>query len=78
MTRTLDLRGLRCPWPALRTAAAMRDSDALIVMVDDPEAPAEIAALAMARDWQLRSEAAGFLQLSATPANGSLSSIAVD
>lgn len=50
----LDLRGLRCPWPALRVARAIREAaeGALIVAVaDDPIAPREINAVAEERGW---------------------------
>jgi tRNA 2-thiouridine synthesizing protein A len=49
MTRTLDLRGLRCPIPLIRTRAALADlapGDALVVLATDPEAPIDLAALA--------------------------------
>jgi tRNA 2-thiouridine synthesizing protein A len=54
--RRLDLRGLRCPWPALRVARALREAavdDILLVMADDPAAPGEIAAVAAERGWTL-------------------------
>lgn len=50
--RLLDLRGMRCPWPALRVGRALREGDAPVVAVsDDPLAPGEIAAVATARGW---------------------------
>jgi len=52
MSRVLDARGLRCPWPVLRLARAMREVDAVDVLADDPAAPDEIAALAQAHGWQ--------------------------
>ena len=47
----LDLRGLRCPWPALRLARALRSGAPLPlrVIADDPAAPAEMRAVAEAR-----------------------------
>jgi tRNA 2-thiouridine synthesizing protein A len=51
----LDLRGLRCPWPAIRVARAIREAgeDAVIVAVaDDPAAPREIGAVAAERGWR--------------------------
>ncbi|NIJ33860.1 sulfurtransferase TusA family protein [Sphingomonas oligoaromativorans] len=51
----LDLRGLRCPWPAIRVARAIREAgeDAVIVAVaDDPAAPREIGAVATERGWR--------------------------
>lgn len=50
---SLDARGLRCPWPVLRLARAMREADTATILADDPAAPAEIAALAAARGWSL-------------------------
>ncbi|HET8613700.1 MAG TPA: sulfurtransferase TusA family protein [Sphingomonas sp.] len=50
--RLLDLRGMRCPWPALRVARAMREGEgAILAVADDPAAPREIAALAAERGW---------------------------
>ncbi|WP_447725032.1 sulfurtransferase TusA family protein [Sphingomonas koreensis] len=49
MTR-IDARGLRCPWPALRLARALRDRAGPIeILADDPAAEREIRALAAAR-----------------------------
>ena len=66
MTR-VDARGMRCPWPALRLAKAMRDADAVTIHADDPRAAGELAALAQANGWTLiqngeefRAIAAGF------------------
>jgi tRNA 2-thiouridine synthesizing protein A len=50
----LDLRGLRCPWPALRVARAIREAGegaAILAVADDPLAPREIAAVADERGW---------------------------
>jgi tRNA 2-thiouridine synthesizing protein A len=49
----VDARGLRCPWPALRAAKAMRSGAAFIIAADDPRAEAELAALARARGWAM-------------------------
>jgi tRNA 2-thiouridine synthesizing protein A len=49
MARTLDLRGLRCPVPLLRTREALPGlpaGETLIVLATDPEAPIDLAALA--------------------------------
>ena len=47
---TIDARGMRCPWPALRLARALRDGAREVeVLADDPVAPAELAAVALAR-----------------------------
>ena len=50
---TLDARGLRCPWPALRLARAMRQGRIVRILADDPAAPGEIAALACEHGWAL-------------------------
>ena len=51
----LDLRGLRCPWPALRVARAIREAGpgavSILAVADDPIAPREIAAVAEERGW---------------------------
>lgn len=49
----VDARGLKCPWPALRLARAMREADRILIVADDPIAPAELAALAEERDWRI-------------------------
>jgi len=43
--------GMRCPWPALRVAKAMRDHSLVIVTADDPIAPRELEALAQEHGW---------------------------
>lgn len=46
----IDARGLRCPWPALRLARALRSGGGPIeILADDPAAEREIRALATAR-----------------------------
>jgi len=47
----VDARGLRCPWPALRLARAMRERGDALILADDPAAPREIAMLAAERGW---------------------------
>ena len=52
----VDARGLRCPWPALRLARAMRQAapgTTTRILADDPAAPAEITALAAERGWSV-------------------------
>lgn len=49
----VDARGMKCPWPALRLARAMRSAETALIVADDPVAPAEIAALARERNWQI-------------------------
>jgi tRNA 2-thiouridine synthesizing protein A len=46
----IDVRGLRCPIPLFRARAALAQlgvRDTLIVLADDPEAPIDLAALAL-------------------------------
>jgi len=43
---------MRCPWPALRAAKAMREADRVMIWADDPNAPSELAALASG-GWRL-------------------------
>ena len=48
---TLDARGLRCPWPALRLARALRNGgqgECFEVLADDPNAEREMRAVAEA------------------------------
>lgn len=47
----IDARGMRCPWPALRAARAMRSARAVVIRADDPMAPRELAALAQEHGW---------------------------
>jgi tRNA 2-thiouridine synthesizing protein A len=56
----VDARGLRCPWPVLRLAKAMREADSVEILADDPAAPDEINALAEARGWAIRTISGGF------------------
>ena len=55
----LDLRGLRCPWPALRVARAIREAGEgaiILAVADDPIAPREITAVAAERGWSATAE----------------------
>lgn len=47
----VNARGMKCPWPALRAARAMREADAILIEADDPIAATELAALAQANGW---------------------------
>lgn len=48
----IDARGMRCPWPVIRLARAMREGAVMVtILADDPIAPDEIAALATTRGW---------------------------
>lgn len=47
MTVRIDARGLRCPWPAIRLARALREGAEVVeICADDPAAPAELARVA--------------------------------
>lgn len=57
-TLVVDARGMRCPWPALRLARAMRDAPDVLLIADDPQAGREVAALASEHGWLVVSETA--------------------
>ena len=60
----VDARGLRCPWPALRLARAVREAGpgtTIELMADDPAAAAEVAALAAERGWRLEASPPRFV-----------------
>lgn len=52
----VDARGMRCPWPALRLARAMRSADSATLISDDPRAAVEAAALAQHHGWAIAVE----------------------
>ena len=56
--QVVDARGMRCPWPALRLARAMREAADVLLIADDPQAAREVAALAGEHGWQVESDAA--------------------
>ncbi|MDR7058707.1 MULTISPECIES: sulfurtransferase TusA family protein [unclassified Sphingopyxis] len=53
----VDARGMRCPWPALRLARAMRDASDVLLIADDPQAGREVAALAGEHGWSVETDA---------------------
>ena len=57
-TVTVDARGMRCPWPALRLARAMRDAREVLLIADDPQAGREVTALADEHGWTIEGYAA--------------------
>ena len=60
-TLTVDARGLRCPWPVLRLARALRDGAGVVdLLSDDPAAAAEVAAYAREYGLGLVAIAGGF------------------
>jgi len=45
----IDARGMRCPWPAIRLAKALRDGATMVeIAADDPRAAGELASAAAA------------------------------
>ncbi|USI76004.1 MULTISPECIES: sulfurtransferase TusA family protein [unclassified Sphingopyxis] len=52
-TRVVDARGMRCPWPALRLARALRETADVLLLADDPQAAREVAALAGEHGWSV-------------------------
>jgi tRNA 2-thiouridine synthesizing protein A len=53
-TTLIDARGLRCPWPVLRLARALRDGAELVEMMsDDPAARGEVASFATQRGLKI-------------------------
>jgi tRNA 2-thiouridine synthesizing protein A len=51
--RLIDARGLKCPWPVLRAARAMREADAVTLLADDPVAMTDVPALAAHHGWAI-------------------------
>jgi tRNA 2-thiouridine synthesizing protein A len=49
----IDARGLKCPWPVLRAARAMREADEILLLADDPVALTDVPALAKAHGWAI-------------------------
>ncbi|WP_311267095.1 sulfurtransferase TusA family protein [Sphingobium sp. WCS2017Hpa-17] len=48
----VNARGMKCPWPVLRAARALREAQAIVIEADDPIAPRELEALAQAQGWR--------------------------
>ncbi len=45
----IDARGMRCPWPAIRLAKALRDGATMVeIEADDPRAGGELTSAATA------------------------------
>lgn len=47
----VEARGMRCPWPVLRAARALRDHATVEIRADDPMAAGELETLAAERGW---------------------------
>jgi len=60
--RLIDARGLKCPWPVLRAARAMRDCGAITLLADDPVALIDVPALARAQGWRVHVREEGCFQ----------------
>lgn len=72
MTLRLDLRGMRCPWPALRLARALREgATAVEILADDPAAERELAAVAEAAGADILATEQVFRITRAAPVNPS-------
>jgi len=58
----VDARGLRCPWPVLRLARALRDGACMVELLsDDPAAAGEVAAFAAERGLAVVARAGRFV-----------------
>ncbi|MET0249247.1 MAG: sulfurtransferase TusA family protein [Sphingobium sp.] len=60
----IDARGMKCPWPALRAARAMRSAQAVAIEADDPIADRELAAMAHEQGWTFEAKGAHLFLLS--------------
>jgi tRNA 2-thiouridine synthesizing protein A len=47
----VDARGLKCPWPVLRAARAMREHPDIALLSDDPVALTDVPILAQTHGW---------------------------
>ncbi|MEN3749218.1 sulfurtransferase TusA family protein [Sphingomonas sp. HF-S3] len=56
MTHRIDARGMRCPWPAIRLARALRERETgeVEIRADDPAAPRELRLVADHAGWTFR------------------------
>lgn len=63
----INALGMKCPWPVLRAARAMRSADAIVIAADDPMAGRELTALASERGWGLRVLTENRFLISSTP-----------
>jgi tRNA 2-thiouridine synthesizing protein A len=54
-SRTVDARGMLCPWPVLRLGRAARELGGpgmIRILADDPIAPRELVQLCAERGWE--------------------------
>lgn len=56
----VDARGMRCPWPVLRLARAMRGANEVVLLADDPQAAREARALAVEQGWHIEDMGEGW------------------
>ncbi len=59
MEKTLDLRGLSCPIPLIRTRDALADAAAVTIIVDEPAPRENIIKFAKAQNYKVESTVAG-------------------
>ncbi|WP_371362281.1 hypothetical protein SRRS_34700 [Sporomusa rhizae] len=59
MANVLDLRGLSCPIPLIKTKDALNDSAAITVLVDEPPAKENIIKFARSQNFQVECSEAG-------------------
>lgn len=59
----VDARGMKCPWPALRAARAMRATHAVTIEADDPNAARELEALTRQHGWKFAATTAHRFEL---------------
>jgi tRNA 2-thiouridine synthesizing protein A len=66
---TIDARGMRCPWPALRLARAVRDAGPgkFVLLADDPAAARDVPALCAERGWAVESAPGSFVVVAGEP-----------
>lgn len=57
----VDARAMRCPWPVLRLARAMRGNAKVHILADDPQAERELNALAREQGWDISPYDGGWL-----------------
>ena len=59
MANILDLRGLSCPIPLLRTKDALSQAEAVTVVVDEPPAKENIIKFAKSQNFRVKCSEAG-------------------
>lgn len=59
MANSIDLRGLSCPIPLLRTKDALSQADAVTVLVDEPPAKENIIKFAKSQNFKVECSEAG-------------------